>query len=292
MKKNKEDYFINPNNTSISMNLFYKDVRKYKPMSIDQQVQLAIKAKNGDQTAIQKLIESNQRFIVKIAKEYINMGLQLEDLISEGNIGLIRSIPKYDENRNVGFLSYAVWWIRQAMLQAVYDTAATVRLPTNKINLNSKLSKIREQYLQQNHREPSIDEICENSDLNSSEVRNIFDGNVSVSLETSLNGDDEFQTSPIDFISNTAFDDIETKFNKDSLYLEIAKIFKEKLSQRESDILNMYFGLNGHEKKTLKEIGKKLKLTNERVRQIKSLALKKMRQHSTISRLFEHIEEE
>ncbi len=280
MKKNKEDSFINTKESSISMSLYYKDIRKYKQVSGDEQVELAVRASNGDKLAEKKLVETNQRFIVKIAREYLSMakGLELEDLISEGNIGLIKAVKKFDRKFGVGFLSYAVWWIRQSILENVYNSNL-VRLPANKINLITKLNKIREHFNNEHNREPSVEECCYSDDsLSATEVRDIYDGSMSISLDGFSNDDNESDScSLIDFIQNSEFNDMEEQYHQTSLSSEISETFKNSLTERESNILNMYFGLNGFEQKTLKEIGKKLKLTNERVRQIKSAALKKLR---------------
>lgn len=285
----KKDSAFQMKESSISMNIFFKDVRKSQPLHSDEQIELATKARDGDKQAETRLIESNQRFIVSIARDYRNLGLEIEDLISEGNIGLIRAIKKYDKNRGVKFLSYAVWWIRQAMLQAIYETSDTVRLPINKINAITKLTKVRELLFQRLNREATFEEICENSDFKKEEVYAIYDGNTSLSLDEKISENSE--CTMIDFISNEDYSEMETKMNQDSLVDEISKLFSS-LTKRETDIMNMYFGLNGYESMTLKEIGEALSLTNERVRQIKETATKKLRSHSKVTKLKEFFKTE
>lgn len=277
----KDKITIN-NQTPYSMNLFFKDVRKKSPLSSEEQTELAKKAKQGDIEARDKLIESNQRFIVSIAKEYQNNNIPLGDLINEGNLGLIKSIEKYDENRDIKFLSYAVWWIRQAMIQMIYEKGETVRLPVNRINALNKFSKVKENLTQKLDREPTFEEVEENSDMSENDVKGTLDMNESVSLDSKVSEDSE--TTFIDFIENDDYGKIENEMNDDALKEELFDILSD-LSQREQDIIMMYYGLNGYQSMTLKEIGEKLNLTNERVRQIKENVNKKLRSHSNCSRL-------
>jgi len=289
-KKTKKDSFnFQMKETSISMSLYFKEVRKIQPLKSVDQIDLAIKARGGDKLAEKQLVESNQRFIVSIAREYRNFGLDLEDLISEGNIGLLRAINKYDEDRGVKFLSYAVWWIRQAMLQAIYETSDTVRLPINKINAINKLLKVKESLYQTLNREATFDELADNSDFKKDDIYAIYDGNSSVSIDEKISEDSE--CTLIDFISNEDFFEMESKMNQKSLIEEIGDLFST-LTSRERSIMNMYFGLNDCESMTLKEIGEELSLTNERVRQIKESATKKLRSHSKASRLKEFFKTE
>ena len=274
------------NKTSLSMSIFYKDVRKFDPFSGDKQIELAIKARNGDQKSQDDLVKSNQRFLIATAKEYQNLGIPLDDLVNEGNLGLIKAIFRYDETKGVKFLSYAVWWIRQAMLQSIYESGETVRLPVNRINAINKLSKVKDKLVQVLDREPTLEEICEMSDMEEGDVRSTYISNQSVSLDAKVSEDSE--GTMIDFLENENHNEIETRLNKESLIKEINSIFKG-FSLREVDIMNMYYGLNGHESMTLKEIGEELSLTNERVRQIKESVNRKMRSHSKSSKLREFL---
>jgi len=283
-KYSSRDGGMHVGENSISMDLYFKDIRKLKPLKSDEQIILAIKARGGDKEAEKKLVESNQRFIVSIAKDYRGLGLDIEDLISEGNIGLLKAIDKYDEGRGVKFLSYAVWWIRQSMMQSIYETADTVRLPINKINAINKLTKVKESLYQKYNREASYDELSENSDFKRDDIYAIYDGSTSLSIDENMSDDSDF--SLMDIISSGDYSDMEAKMNQDSLIDEIGRLFSN-LSDREGDIMNMYFGLNGCDSMTLKEIGENLSLTNERVRQIKESAIKKLRSHSKITKLKE-----
>ena len=165
---------------SMALSAFYKEVRKFEPLSSGEQIRLAVLAKNGDQEAQDKLIRTNQRFIVKITGEFQNSTMSVLDLVDEGNIGLIRSIPKFDETKGIRFLSYAVWWIRQAMFQACYENGDTVRLPVNRINAINKVTKIREVLTQKLQREPTLEEICEHSGLDKGDVFGTLNGNLSL----------------------------------------------------------------------------------------------------------------
>ena len=265
---------------------FYKDLRKFEPLSSDEQIALAVRAKDGDQEAQNSLVNSNQRFIVSITKEYQNSTMGVLDLVSEGNIGLIRSIPKFDETKGIKFLSYAVWWIRQAMFQACYENGDTVRLPVNRINAINKVSKVKERLVQTFEREPTLEEIYEHSNIERGDVFGTLDGNLSMSLDAKVSGDSDW--SFVDMLESDTHSDIENGLNKESLINEINDVLSA-LPLRESDIMNMYFGLNGHNKKTLKEIGEDMSLTNERVRQIKEGVIKKLRSHSKSSRLREFL---
>ena len=268
------------------LSAFYKDLRRYEPLSAEDQIDLAVRAKNGDEKAAEKLVLSNQRFILSVTKEFQTTTLSVMDLVNEGSSGLIRSIPKFDETKGIKFLSYAVWWIRQAMFQACYENGETVRLPVNRINAMNKVSKVREKLTQELQREPTLEEIYEHSDIERGDVYGTLDGNVSMSLDMKASNDSDVNL--IDTLESENHGDIENGLNKESLIREINSVLST-LPQRDVDIMNMYFGLNGHQEKTLKEIGSDLNLTNERVRQIKETVIKKLRGHSKSSRLREFL---
>lgn len=268
------------------LSAFYKDLRKHDPLSADEQIELAIRAKGGDVKASEKLVLSNQRFILSVTKEFQTTTLSVMDLVNEGSSGLIRSIPKFDETKGIKFLSYAVWWIRQAMFQACYETGETVRLPVNRINAMNKVSKVRDSLTQKLQREPTLEEIYENSDIDKGDVYGTLDGNVSMSLDTKPCGDSDVNF--VDILESDSEGGIESSLNKESLIKEINSVLST-LPNRDIDIMNMYFGLNGNGEKTLKEIGSELNLTNERVRQIKENVIKKLRGHSKSSRLREFL---
>lgn len=272
---------------SVSQKNYFKEIRKFDQLDADKQIELAVAAQNGDDAARDLLIKCNQRFIVSVVKEYKTDGLQFGDLVNEANIGMIRAIDKFDPSKNIKFLSYAVWWIRQAITSSIYDNGETVRLPVNKIAAQNKLNKAREALIQELNREPTLDEMIDKACLTENEiVSSSPDVNKSVSLDSKVSDDSEF--SLIDFIQNDSHDQMENAINRESLATEINSIFQQ-LTEREATILSMYYGLNGQESKTLREIGQVLDLTNERVRQIKELAKRKLRSHSKSSRLKEYL---
>lgn len=274
--------------SSVSIKNYFKDLRKIEQVSGDEQIELAKKAKAGDKKAMDKLIECNLRFVLTIAKEFQRYNLDVEDLISEGNIGLIKAVHKFDETKGFKFISYAVWWIRQGISQYVYDNGNTVRLPTNKIGLIGKVNKVSDKLYQILDREPTMEEIQEISDFTEDEIRSTYlDVHKCVSMDQKVSEDSEFEL--IDIIPAETMEDIDGKLNGESLKSEINSIMEE-LTEREITIINLFFGLNGNNELTLKEIGKKLNLTNERVRQIKENAIRKLRKYHNSSRVREFLD--
>jgi RNA polymerase primary sigma factor len=279
------EYTVSGN--SISIRNYFKDIRKIDVLSSEEQIQLAILARNGDQRAMNKLVESNLRFVLSIAKEYLWSGVSLEELASEGNIGLIRAVRKFDETKGFKFISYAMWWVRQAIMQSIYENGSTVRLPMNKIGTLNKINKISDKLIQTLDREPTIDEIVNNTDLSERDVRlSATDIMTCSSIDDRVNDDGDSVFSELIPIEST--DETEARSNVDSLREQINEVFAE-LSERENKILNMFFGLNGCHSMTLKEIGKEMNLTNERVRQIKEFALRKLRTYNNSTRLEEFL---
>ena len=284
-EKNNSDCGVSGN--SISIRNYFKDLRKLDVIPGDEQAELAIKAKGGDQRAMNKLVESNLRFVLSIAKDYSWSGIPLEELSSEGNIGLIKAVSKFDETKGVKFISYAVWWIRQSIMQSIYENGNTVRLPINKINNISKINKATDKLYHKLDREPTIQEIVGATELTEKEVKISVNDTMSyVSIDDKIKEGSDSEVG--DFIPGETMDDIDTKINLNSLKEQINSVF-EGLSAREIRILNMHFGLNGYYEMSLKEIGEELDLTNERVRQIKEFALKKLRMYGKSSRLKEFL---
>jgi RNA polymerase primary sigma factor len=282
---NNSDY--NASGSSISIRNYFKDLRKLETLTGNEQTEMAIKAKAGDQKSLNKLVESNLRFVLSIAKEYTWSGLPLEELASEGNIGLIKAVYKFDETRGFKFISYAVWWIRQSIMQSIYENGNTVRLPINKINNIGKINKASEQLFHVLDREPTAEELSSITDFSEKEIRmSVSDVMNCVSIDAKINGDSETEIG--DLIPGETLDDIEGKMNSKSLKEEINSVL-EGLTSRENQILNMYFGLNGYAEMSLKEIGEQLDLTNERVRQIKEFSLKKLRMYGNSSKLKEFL---
>ena len=278
----------NASGNSISIRNYFKDLRKLDVIPSEEQTELAIKAKNGDQRAMNRLVESNLRFVLSIAKDYSWSGIPLEELSSEGNIGLIKAVGKFDETRGIKFISYAVWWVRQSIMQSVYENGNTVRLPINKINNIGKINKASDKLYQSLDREPTIEEIVGITELTEKEVKiSVNDIMGYVSIDDKIRQDSDSEVG--DFIPGETMDDIDKKINISSLKQEINSVFED-LSEREIRILNMHFGLNGYHEMSLKEIGEELSLTNERVRQIKEFSLKKLRMYGKSSKLKEFLD--
>lgn len=248
--------------TEDSLNLYLKDVRKNEIITIDEEVELAKRIKNGDQEALNKLVSSNLRFVIKIAKEYQNQGLPIADLISEGNYGLITAAKKFDHTKGFRFISYAIWWIKQSILQSLNDNSRTVRLPGNIINKLSKIRKQIEFFEKENHRDPFNDEV---------EYISIP---TCVSFNVTINEDGD---EMVNLLENNFFKSPDT-FTEEEEYLKVREMSKaiRGLSAREIEIVNCYYGING-EPMTLEMIGDEVGLTKERVRQIKEGAIRKIR---------------
>ena len=285
-KKSSNDY-NNLSGNSISIRNYFKDLRKIEPIPSDEQTELAIKAKAGDQKAMNKLVESNLRFVLAIAKDYIWSGFPLEDLASEGNIGLIKAVSRFDETRGFKFISYAVWWIRQSIMQSIYENGNTVRLPINRINDIGKISKASDKLFQVLDREPTAEELSMITDFTEKEIRKSATDMINcISIDDKI-GDDS-GTEMVELIPGETMEDIDGRINTSSLKGELNSVMEE-LTERENQILNMYFGLNGYHEMSLKEIGEELDLTNERVRQIKEFSLKKLRMYGKSSKLKEFL---
>lgn len=272
---------------SISIKNYFKDLRKIDQVSSNEQTELAIKAKAGDKLAMNKLIECNLRFVLTIAKEYQYGNVDIEDLINEGNIGLIKAVDRFDASKGFKFISYAVWWVRQSIMQYIYENGNMVRLPINKINVIGKINKATDKLSQTLDREPTSEEIQAITNFSADDIKfSHLDTAKCFSIDQKISEDSEAEL--IDIIPGETMEDIEGKLNSESLKHEINTVLTA-LTDRETQILNLYFGLNGSKELGLKEIGEKLNLTNERVRQIKELALKKLRAYGKSSKLREFL---
>lgn len=272
---------------SISIKNYFKDLRKLEQLSGAEQTELAIKAKAGDQKALERLVKCNLRFVLTIAKEYQHGNVDIEDLINEGNIGLIKAIDRFDADKGFRFISYAVWWVRQSIMQYIYDHGNMVRLPINKINVIGKVNKASEQLFHKLDREPTSEELQEVTNFSAEDIKSTYmDSTRCFSIDQRISEDSESQF--VDIIPGETLEDIEGRMNGDSLKYEINNVL-ETLTERETRILNLYFGLNGSNEMSLKEIGDELNLTNERVRQVKELALKKLRMYGKSSKLREFL---
>lgn len=254
-------------NSEESISKYLKDVRKLTMLTADQELELAKKAQEGDSNALEVLVNSNLRFVISIAKQYQNQGLPLSDLIAEGNLGLIKAAQRFDHKKGFRFISYAVWWIKQSIIQSLNDNARTVRLPVNVTNTISKVKKEVATFEQENGRKPDTNEM----DLS------VLNQPYCTSLNETINEDGD---EMLDVIEDNTFVSPDQSFQSDSDLLknELENILSS-LSPRERNIIEMYFGLNGTAL-TLEEIGDEYGLTKERIRQVKEKALRKLRSKS------------
>lgn len=272
------------NRETISLEKYLQDISKLDMITADDEVDLARKIKNGDLNALDKLVKSNLRFVVSVAKQYQNQGLTLSDLINEGNIGLIKAAERFDETRGFKFISYAVWWIRQSILQAIAEQARIVRLPLNKIGNITKINRAFSALEQFHEREPSVDEIAEQLDITTNDVKDFIKiSGRHISIDSPLS-DDEDSGSLLDFMTDDeALISPDNVLNNESLRNEIERSLST-LPYRDAEVLKMYYGIGVPTPLTLDEIGEKLCLTRERVRQIKEKSLRRLK-HSSRSKL-------
>jgi len=266
-----------------SLGSYLGEIANSTPLSASQEVNLARKIKDGDERARNALVEANLRFVVSVAKEYQNRGVPLSDLISAGNVGLITAAERFDENKGFKFISYAVWWIRQAILQTLAEQARTVRLPLNKIGLLYKISKASRSLQQQRADAPNPEDIASELDVPVEEVREtLLCGRAVRSLDATFN--EEEDSSLLDILPDDKQESPESRVLKGCLRGQIDSALGS-LVGRESEILRLYFGLDGEEPMTLDQIGSRFGLTRERVRQIKEKALHRLRHPSRCDQL-------
>jgi RNA polymerase primary sigma factor len=263
------------NRDTLSLDKYLHEIGKVELLSAEKEVELAKRIKAGDRLALEMLIKGNLRFVVSVSKQYQNQGLSLPDLINEGNLGLIKAAERFDETRGFKFISYAVWWIRQSILQALAEQARIVRLPLNKIGSINKINKAFSKLEQEFQREPTIEEVA---DLMESRPEIIEDSlnfsSIHISMDAPLR--DEEASNLYDVMLNDDSLDPEEELMNVSLRKEIERSLST-LGEREAEILRCYFGLNGYQPYTLEEIGEEFGLTRERVRQIKEKAIKKLK---------------
>ncbi len=272
------------NRETASLDKYLQEIGQVPMITADEEVELAKKIKAGDQAALEKLTKANLRFVVSVSKQYQNQGLSLPDLINEGNLGLIKAAQRFDETRGFKFISYAVWWIRQSILQALAEQARIVRLPLNKIGSINKINKAFSQLEQEFEREPSAKEIAEILDMTEQDVKDAMKNNGRhVSMDAPLVSGDDDSSNMYEVLPNDALPGPENELYKESLRKEIERALKT-LSPREADVVRLYFGLNGQHPLTLEEIGEKFDLTRERVRQIKEKAIRRLK-HASKSKL-------
>lgn len=253
-----------------SVNLYLKDISHIKLLTPEEEKEIATKAKNGDKRARDKLIAANTRFVVSVAKQYQGQGLDFEDLIAEGNAGLIKAADKFDPDRGYKFISYAVWWIRQSIMQALSDKSRIIRLPLSQVALYNKIKKITSEFIAKNEREPSLSELEELTGIQESKIIAILNSSSRmVSVDSPLK--DEEDSTFIDIIPNKNIPKTDANVLSESKEKEIKEILKD-LSPRSHDIIRMYFGL-GCISLTLEQISDRFGIHSERVRQIKEESL-------------------
>ncbi len=270
------------NRESLALEKYLQEIGKENLITAEEEVKLAIKIKNGDQDALNKLTRANLRFVVSVAKQYQAQGLSLPDLINEGNLGLIKAAKRFDETRGFKFISYAVWWIRQSILQALAEQARIVRLPLNQVGSMSRISKAYSKLEQEFEREPSAEEISKILDIPIEKVaESMKSSGKHVSMDAPFVQGEE--NSLLDVIENIDSPKADINLMNESLAKEIERSLST-LSEREKEVVTMFFGIGITHGLTLDEIGDKFGLTRERVRQIKEKALKRLK-HKSRSKL-------
>ncbi|MBP3767812.1 MAG: RNA polymerase sigma factor RpoD/SigA [Prevotella sp.] len=265
------------NRESASLDKYLQEIGKEELLSIDEEVELAQRIRKGDRKALERLTKANLRFVVSVAKQYQNQGLSLSDLINEGNVGLIKAAEKFDETRGFKFISYAVWWIRQSILQAIAEQSRIVRLPLNQVGSVNKITRALNQFEQENERRPNTREIAERTDIPEEKIDEALMVNgrhISVDAPF-VDGEDN---SLLDVMVNDNSPMADLELVKESLNAEI-KTALQMLNERERNVITAFFGI-GQPEMTLEEIGAKYGLTRERVRQIKEKAIRRLRSNT------------
>lgn len=270
------------NHETVSLEKYLQEIGRVALITADEEVELARKIRKGDIEALEKLVKANLRFVVSVAKQYQNQGLGLPDLISEGNLGLIKAAQRFDETRGFKFISYAVWWIRQSIMQAIAEQSRIVKLPQNRIGSINKVNKAMAELEQRFGREPAFEELSELLELAPSDIKEaIRNSGKHLSMDAPLIHEEDGNL--YDVLPSTNAQMPDNKLINESLKREIERALLT-LSDKESEVLRLYFGLNGIQQMSLEEIGETLGLTRERVRQIKDKALRKLK-GSTRSKL-------
>jgi RNA polymerase primary sigma factor len=257
---------------------YLQEIGEVELLTADQEIELAKRIKKGDQTALETLTKANLRFVVSVAKQYQNQGLDLCDLINEGNLGLIKAAKRFDETRGFKFISYAVWWIRQSILQALAEQSRVVRLPLNRVGALNKIGKTYNQLEQQMEREPTAEEIANELEMSAFEVTDTMKrSGRHLSMDAPFNMGEENRL--LDILHNESQPAPDSNLMGESLRTEVQRALAT-LSDREAEVVRLYFGLHREHPMTLEEIGEKFSLTRERVRQIKEKALRRLRHAS------------
>ncbi len=270
-----------------SIEKYLEEIGNFSPLKPEEEIDLARRIRKGDEESLDKLVKANLRFVISVAKEYQGQGLPLSDLISEGNLGLIKAAQRFDETRGFKFISYAVWWIRQSILQALAEQSRVVRLPLNRVGAINKIGRALESLEKTYGREPSMDEVASKMDMTAYEVADVVKTSARhLSLDEPFKEEDG--NSLLDVIKSDRYDPPDTDLMRESLQVEIEKVLST-LKPREAEIIKLYFGLEGDRPLTLEEIGEHFQLTRERVRQIKEKALRRLRHRSRLEPLRKYL---
>lgn len=272
------------NRETASLDKYLQEIGRVDLITADEEVELARRIKEGDQIALEKMVKANLRFVVSVSKQYQNQGLTLPDLINEGNLGLIKAAQRFDETRGFKFISYAVWWIRQSILQALAEQSRIVRLPLNKIGSINKINKAFSQLEQEFERPPSAEELADLLEMTPEEVKqSLKNAGRHVSMDAPLKDGDESSSNMYDVMTSDDTPGPDRGLLTESLRKEIERSLST-LTAREADVVRLYFGLNGKHPMTLEEIGERFDLTRERVRQIKEKAIRRLK-HTSRSKI-------
>jgi len=271
------------NRENQSLDKYLQEIGKVELLTPEMEIELAVRLKKGDHAAMEQLTKANLRFVVSVAKQYQNQGLSLGDLINEGNLGLIKAVRRFDETRGFKFISYAVWWIRQSILQALAEQSRIVRLPLNRVGALNKIGKTYSNLKQEFEREPSPEEVAEALEMDVDEISSMMKiSGKQVSVDAPFSSGDE--NSLLDIIEDNQQPSPDNDLISESLKSEIKSLLAI-LPDREAEVIKLYFGLDGEYSMTLEEIGERFNLTRERVRQIKEKAIRKLRHNSKSNNL-------
>jgi len=261
-----------------SIDRYFTEISRYPMVTAEEEAELSMQIRNGDSNALEKLVVSNLRFVISVAKQYQNQGLSFSDLINEGNIGLVKAAKKFDETRGFKFISYAVWWIRQSIIQAISEQTRIVRLPLNRVSSINKVTKAIPYLIQEFEREPTDEEIALFLELSGEEVKLTNDiKKTQISFDKPLSKDGESDLSLYDFIQTENIPSPDNKLMEESTVTNVKRALN-KLTNRESEILTMSFGLSNTKRYSLHDIALKYNMSSERIRQIRSRGLSKLKQ--------------
>ncbi|MBP9716003.1 MAG: RNA polymerase sigma factor RpoD/SigA [Candidatus Pacebacteria bacterium] len=274
------------NRDARSLDVFFNEMSKTPRLSCEEEISLTQRIRDGDHVALEKLVTSNLRFVVSVAKQYQNQGLSLGDLINEGSIGLTKAAQKFDETRGFKFISYAVWWIRQSIIAAIVNSAKMIRQPLNKVVLGNKINAKTGQLGQELGREPSDEEIMEYLDIDKESFNHYLESAKHLSLDSPIS--EEGDITILDTIDNQE-ESPDSILMKESLSIELKRVINKSLNEKEKEVLIYYYGLDGNAPLRLEDIAKRMKITREGVRQIKERSLRKLGKHTYRKKLISYL---